>query len=97
VLDGARAFVVRTSVLDTLTGSLCDTLLDRDDSACVLEALARDGLVLAVDRTGERYRYHRLVRDTLRAELRRREPGLEPDLHRRASVWHESTGDHDRA
>jgi len=97
VPDGARAFVVRTSVLDTLTGPLCDALLDRDGSACVLEALARDGLVLAVDRTGERYRYHRLLRDTLRAELRRREPGLEPDLHRRASAWHQSTGDHDRA
>jgi LuxR family transcriptional regulator, maltose regulon positive regulatory protein len=97
VPDGARAFVVRTSVLDTLNGSLCDALLDRDDSASVLEALARDGLVLAVDRTGERYRYHRLVRDTLRTELRRREPGLEPELHRRASAWHASTGDHDRA
>ena len=35
------------------------------------EALAREGLVIPVDRTGERYRYHRLVRDTLRAELRR--------------------------
>jgi LuxR family maltose regulon positive regulatory protein len=95
--DDARAFVVRTSVLDMLSGSLCDALLDRDDSASVLDALAREGLVLAVDRTGERYRYHRLVRDTLRAELRRREPGLEPELHVRASVWHESTGDHDRA
>jgi LuxR family transcriptional regulator, maltose regulon positive regulatory protein len=95
--DGARAFVVRTSVLDMLTGALCDVLLERDDSASVLDTLARDGLVLALDRKGERYRYHRLVRDSLRAELRRREPGLEPDLHRRASGWHGSTGDHDRA
>jgi LuxR family maltose regulon positive regulatory protein len=95
--DATRAFVVRTSVVDMLTGALCDVLLDRDDSASVLDALAREGLVFALDRTGERYRYHRLVRDSLRAELRRREPGLEPELHRRASGWHGSTGDHDRA
>ena len=43
--------------------------------------------MIPVDRTGERYRYHRLVRDTLRAELRR-EPELESELHRRASAWH---------
>src|SRR5215207_229355 len=95
--DDERAFAVRTSIVDTLTGSLCDALLDRDDSGTVLAALATEGLVLPVDRTGERYRYHRLVRDTLRAELRRREPDVEPALHRRARSWHESAGDVDRA
>jgi LuxR family maltose regulon positive regulatory protein len=95
--DDERTFAVRTSIVDTLTGSLCDALLDRGDSGSVLEALAGEGLVLPVDRTGERYRYHRLVRDTLRAELRRREPDLEPGLHLRASAWHESAGDVDRA
>jgi LuxR family transcriptional regulator, maltose regulon positive regulatory protein len=95
--DDERAFAVRTSMVDTLTGPLCDALLERADSASVLGTLARAGLVLPVDRTGERYRYHRLVRDTLRGELRRGEPELEPQLHRRASVWHRSTGDVDRA
>jgi LuxR family maltose regulon positive regulatory protein len=94
--DEAMSFAVRTCVADTLTSSLCDALVDRGDSASVLEALAREGLVIPVDRTGERYRYHRLVRDTLRAELRR-EPGLESDLHRRASAWHRSVADVDRA
>ena len=94
--DEAMSFAVRTCVADTLTSSLCDALVDRGDSAFVLEALAREGLVIPVDRTGERYRYHRLVRDTLRAELRR-EPELESDLHRRASAWHRSAGDVDRA
>jgi LuxR family transcriptional regulator, maltose regulon positive regulatory protein len=95
--DDKRTFVVRTSTVDTLTGPLCDALLDRRDSASVLDALAREGLVMPVDRTGERYRYHRLVRDTLRAELRHREPDLEPEMHRRASAWHGSAGDIDRA
>jgi LuxR family maltose regulon positive regulatory protein len=95
--DDVRAFVVRTSVADTLCGSLCDAMLDRGDSASVLETLAREGLVVAVDRTGERYRYHRLVREALRADLHRHEPVLEPELHRRASAWHGSAGDLDRA
>ena len=63
----------------------------------MLEGLARDGLLIPVDRTGERYRHHRLVRDTLRAELRRSEPELEPELHRRASAWHRTAADVDRA
>jgi LuxR family maltose regulon positive regulatory protein len=92
----AMSFAIRTCVADTLTSSLCDALVDRGDSASVLAALARDGLVIPVDRTGERYRYHRLVRDTLRAELRR-EPELESDLQRRASAWHRSAEDIDQA
>jgi LuxR family maltose regulon positive regulatory protein len=95
--DDMRAFMIRTSVADTLTGSLCDALLGRGDSAVVLGALAREGLAIPVDRTGERYRYHRLVRDMLRAELRRHEPRLEPELHRRASAWHRAAGDVDAA
>lgn len=95
--DDARSFAVRTSVVDTLTGSLCDALLGRRDSASVLAALARDGLAIPVDRVGERYRYHRLVRDTLQAELRLREPELEAELHRRASAWSRSAGDVERA
>jgi LuxR family maltose regulon positive regulatory protein len=94
--DEALSFVLRTCVADTPTSSICDALTDRGDSARVLEELARDGLVIPVDRTGERYRYHRLVRDTLRAELRR-EPELESDLHRRASAWHRSVADVDQA
>ena len=90
------SFLVRTCVAETLTSPLCNALMDRLDSASVLETLACEGLVVPVDRTGERYRYHRLVSDTLRAELRR-EPELESDLHRRASAWHRSVGDVDRA
>jgi LuxR family maltose regulon positive regulatory protein len=95
--DDARAFAVRTCIVDTLTGPLCDALMDRADSTSMLAALARDGLAVPVDRTGERYRYHRLVRDALRVELRRLEPWVEPELHGRASAWHASAGDVDSA
>jgi LuxR family transcriptional regulator, maltose regulon positive regulatory protein len=92
----ALSFAVRTCVAETLTSSLCDALTDRGDSGWMLETLACEGLLIPVDRTGERYRYHRLVRDTLGAELRR-EPELACDLHRRASAWHRSVDDVDRA
>ena len=52
--------------------------------------------LVALDRTAERYRHHRLLGDLLRAELRRTEPELEAALHRRASAWHASVGDRER-
>src|SRR5829696_1892533 len=48
-------FVLETSVLDPLTGSLCDWVLQRDDSAAALVQLCRqDGLLIALDRADER-------------------------------------------
>jgi LuxR family transcriptional regulator, maltose regulon positive regulatory protein len=91
-------FVLSTSVLDTLTGPLCDAVLERSGSATTLSGLAGSNLLLVpLDRTDERYRYHRLLGETLRAELRRRKPELEPELHRRASAWHQDAGDPDHA
>jgi LuxR family maltose regulon positive regulatory protein len=102
ILGGLSAeqleFVMRTSVLDTLTGPLCDAVLERSGSAAMLSGLAGSNLLLVpLDRTDERYRHHRLFGEMLRAELLRREPGLKPELHRRASAWHRLTGDADRA
>ena len=91
-------FVVRTSVLGTLTGPLCDAVLERSGSAAMLSELSGSNLLLVpLDRTDERYRYHRLFGEMLRAELLRREPALEPALHRRASAWYQQAGDPDHA
>jgi LuxR family maltose regulon positive regulatory protein len=50
-----------------------------------------------LDRGGTTYRYHPLFREMLHSELRRLEPLREPDLHARASAWHEEHGDLDSA
>jgi LuxR family transcriptional regulator, maltose regulon positive regulatory protein len=94
-LDAAQtAFLVRTSVLDTLSASACDAVLDSDGSAAALAAFARSNTMLvAMDRSGERYRHHRLLGEMLRAELRRTEPKLELALHRRAGSWHGRRGE----
>ena len=91
-------FLTRTSVLDRLTGERCDALLQESGSATRLLELERSNLLLvALDSHGESYRYHHLLVDLLRRELRRSEPDLVPGLHRRASEWSAATGDEDAA
>jgi LuxR family maltose regulon positive regulatory protein len=90
------AFLCRTSVLDRLTGPLCDAVLGGSAGAAELESLARANLFLARDGNGG-YRYHPLFRDALRRELERREPALVLDLHARAADWYEAHGDRESA
>src|SRR5215471_16122319 len=91
-VSGAEAsFLTRTSVLDRMCGPLCDAILSVQGSAAVLEQLeSRNLLVVPRDRRREWYRYHRLFRELLRAELQRREPYLVQDLHFRAAMWFEA-------
>ena len=81
-------FLTRTSVLDRICGSLCDGLVERDDSAAVIESLEQSQLlVVPLDSEREWYRYHNLFRQMLRGELDRREPHLADELNRRAADW----------
>jgi LuxR family transcriptional regulator, maltose regulon positive regulatory protein len=91
-------FLMRTSVLDRLSGPLCDAVLERSGSSSELRAMSRANLLLIpLDRTDEWYRYHTLLVDTLRDELHRLEPERAAELHRRASAWYADHGDPDRA
>ena len=88
------AFLLRTSILGTLSGALCDAVLGDGGSARTLGALARSNVLLvSLDRGGTSYRYHPLFREMLLAELRRLDPRREPQLHERASAWFEEHGD----
>ena len=91
-LDGqpaeVRDFLLRTSVLDRMTGPLCDSLLDMNGSDAMLAGLERAGLFLVpLDSKREWYRYHHLFSGLLRHELARTDPKSVPELHRRASTW----------
>ena len=91
-------FVNRTSVLDELSGPMCDAVLRKTGSADTLAGLARRNLMLtALDHSHDRFRWHGLFRTMLRAELRRKEPGVEHRLHARASTWLGRHGDLDGA
>lgn len=88
-----QALMLRTSVLERLSGPLCDAVLEQQDSAAMLEALSRTNLFLVpLDDEGGWYRFHHLFAQLLRVELERREPGLSPALHRRAYAWHRDHG-----
>jgi LuxR family maltose regulon positive regulatory protein len=85
------AFLTRTSILDALSGPVCDHVVGRKGSGRVLDRLERRNLlVIPLDRRRERYRYHHLFRDLLHAELMQREPETVPELHRRAAAWYEA-------
>ena len=91
--EGA-AFLMRTSILDSLSGPLCDAVLESSGSGRMLADLARsNALLVSLDSEGESYRHHILLAEMLRAELRRLEPRRESHLHRLASAWYASEGE----
>ena len=91
--DELRTFLIRTSILDRLSGPLCDAVLERDDSSELLDELAQSLLFLApLDGRRTWFRCHRLFAELLRFELARTEPELTAELHRRASEACEELG-----
>ncbi len=91
-------FLLRTAVLEELSGPLCDDVLEQQGSAIALARLEKQSqLLVPLDRAHDTYRWQRLFGDALRAELRRSEPELEPRLQLRASAWYARRGDADRA
>jgi LuxR family maltose regulon positive regulatory protein len=96
--DDEIAFLRRTSVLDTLSGPLCDAVLDRMGSGHILRELSRSNVpMVALDSSDATYRYHGMLTQMLEAELHRTEPRIEPELHRRASAWYARSGDIEQA
>ena len=86
-------FLTRCSVLERLSGPLCDAVLATTGSADLLESLARSNLLVApLDRRRQWYRLHRLFRELLGSRLERREPALAVELNRRAAEWCEGNG-----
>jgi LuxR family transcriptional regulator, maltose regulon positive regulatory protein len=94
VLDGqpaqVRTFLLETSVLDRLTGELCDAVTGRAGGQATLEQIERAGLfVVPLDEVRGWWRYHHLFADLLRARLHAEQPGRVPALHAAAAVWSE--------
>jgi LuxR family maltose regulon positive regulatory protein len=97
VLDGqpgpVRAFLLETSVLERLSGELCDAVTGRADSQAMLQDIERAGLfVVPLDEVRGWWRYHHLFADLLRVRLQAEQPGRVPTLHRAATAWCEEHG-----
>ncbi len=102
LLDGLSPadldLLIRSSPLDELTGPLCDAVLEREGAGRALRSLARSNLPLvALDRAETAYRLHPLLRDLLRADLRREGVAAERALQLRASDFYRRAGDVERA
>ncbi len=91
-------FMLDTSILGELTADACAVVAGRPDAATLLRRIDAANLFL-IARDDERtsFRYHQLVRQVLRAELRARDPAREQALQLRAGEWFEITGEIRRA
>ena len=91
--EQARTFLLETSVLERLSGSLCDAVTGRPGSQALLEEAERAGLfVVPLDEVRGWWRYHHLFADLLRARLQAEQPGRVPELHRNAAAWYAERG-----
>ena len=92
--EQVQHFLLQTSILDRLSGPLCDAVTGQDGGKAMLEALERGNLFLVpLDDRRRWYRYHHLFADVLQAHLLDEQPDDVPDLHRRASAWYEQNGE----
>jgi LuxR family maltose regulon positive regulatory protein len=93
-----QTFLLQTSILNRLTGSLCDKLTSKSNGQATLETLERANLFI-IPLDGERrwYRYHQLFSDLLRQRLHQTQSEQIPILHQQASEWYEQNGFVDEA
>ena len=88
-----RELLLRTSILDRITGRLADVITGRSGSERILHDLERaNAFVTSLDVDHAWFRYHRLFADFLRLELRRTDPASIDSLHRTAARWYEENG-----
>lgn len=85
-----QQFLLQTSILERLSASLCNTLLERNDAQQILSDLERANLFLIpLDNERHWYRYHHLFAELLRERLTQSVTVAEKiTLHRRAHQWY---------
>ncbi len=88
--ESVRSFLLRTSVLDRMTGSLCDAITDQSNGQQMLRHLESANLfVVPLDDERRWYRYHYLFADILRTELNADDQAV---LHAKAAAWYADRG-----
>jgi len=96
--EDVRSFLLLTSILDRLSGPLCDAVTGQGGGKAMLEALDRGNLFLVqLDDRRQWYRYHHLFGDVLRARVLDEQPDRVHELHLRASDWYERNSERSEA
>lgn len=88
-----RNFLLQTSILERLSGPLCDAVTQQKNGQQMLNDLEKANLfVLPLDDERCWYRYHQLFGDLLRQRLNMQQEEPVSELHRRASQWYVKNG-----
>ena len=88
-----QEFLLKTSILDRLSGPLCDAVAKRTGSRSLLEHLEHANLfIMPLDQSCTWYRYHHLFAELLRQRLHFTETLSENELHCLASQWFAAEG-----
>jgi LuxR family maltose regulon positive regulatory protein len=96
--QGTLEFLLQTSILDRLSGPLCDAVTCRSGGQAMLEKLEQANLFITpLDEEDIWYRYHHLFAEILQARLQQNSPEMPAELHLRASTWYEQNGFLDQA
>jgi LuxR family maltose regulon positive regulatory protein len=86
--EPVRRLLLRTSILESVSGQLADVLTGTRGGERLLQDLeAANAFVVGLDAGRSWFRYHRLFSDLLQLELRRSEPDEVTGLHRQAAEW----------
>lgn len=89
--DHIRDFLLKTSILDRLSGPLCDAITGRSDGKTLLASLERDNMfVVTLDDKRQWYRYHHLFGDMLRSHFSATHEVSVSEVHLKASKWFET-------
>jgi len=96
--ENVQNFLLQTSILDRLSGSLCNAITKKTKGQQMLNDLEKIGLfIFPLDEERQWFRYHQLFADLLQQRLLQAQGELVPELHRRAGEWCIQNGLKDQA
>jgi LuxR family transcriptional regulator, maltose regulon positive regulatory protein len=91
--DDVRELLLRTSVLERVSGPVADFLTGSSGAERILQQLEdANAFVVSLDAGRTTFRYHHLFAELLRLELRRTSPTAIASLHRAAAGWYDERG-----
>lgn len=88
--DKIRSFLLKTAILERLSGPLCNAVTNQDNGQATLEMLEHSNLfIIPLDEERNWYRYHHLFSELLLQRLKKKQPETLKGLHQQAIEWYE--------
>jgi LuxR family transcriptional regulator, maltose regulon positive regulatory protein len=88
--ENVRRFLLFTSILQRVNGTLCSAVTDETDGQAMIEYLEKNNLfIIPLDQSRYWYRYHHLFAELLKARLLAEYADVVKVLYRRAAEWHD--------